>query len=187
MANRMRLERPNLAPSPLARDPFETMGRLMGWDPFSALNQWPGSSWPLAAQGSFAPAFEVRETTDAYMIEADVPGVQEKDVDIELSGNRLTVSGTRGHEERRDEGSYHTYERSYGSFVRSFTLPEDTDLDGIDAQLANGVLRVRVPKHGDVSPRKIKIGKPVERLVEKVKGMFGVGHEKHESRQDPRA
>jgi HSP20 family protein len=150
----------------------------MTWDPFRTLSAWPSAT----AQG-FVPAFELRETADAFVLEADLPGVDEKDLDIELTGNRLTIRGTREHEERQEEGSYYTYERSYGSFARSFTLPEGTDLDRVDAQLANGVLRVQIPKRAEAQSRKIKVGKPVGRLVEKVKGIFGVGETKSEKEE----
>jgi len=187
MANLSKHEGSDFAP--VSRDPLETMRRLIAWDPLramNAMNPWAGG-WPVSSAASFVPAFDLRETPDGYVLEADLPGVEEKDINVELTGNRLTIRGTRDHEERREEESYHTYERSYGSFSRSFSLPEGTDLERIDAQLANGVLRVQIPKHADVQPRKIKVGKPVERLVEKVKGVLGVGQEKEQERQEARS
>ena len=95
------------------RDPFALMQEMLRWDPFREL-------WPNRDSG-FAPSFEVKETNKAYVFKADMPGVEEEDLDVSLSGNRLTVSSQR-EEERRSEGDrYYTYERSYGSFSRSFT------------------------------------------------------------------
>jgi HSP20 family protein len=189
MANLIRRDdhETDFAPVPTAWDPFDTMRRLMAWDRLRTMNDWPASSWLGGAAASFAPAFELRESPEAYVLEADLPGVAERDLQVELIGSRLTIRGTREHEERREQESYHTYERSYGSFARSFTLPEGTDLERIDAELANGILRVRIPKRADAQPRKIKVGKPVGRLVEKVKGMFGVGEDRKEEGQDARS
>jgi HSP20 family protein len=129
------------------RDPFALMQETLRWDPLREL--WPPKD------GEFAPSFEVKETKNAYLFKADMPGVKEGDLDVSLSGNRLTISGRR-EEERRDEGDrYYTYERSYGSFSRSFTLPEGTNADNIEAELKDGVLTLTVPKKPDVQPKRI--------------------------------
>jgi len=156
-------------------DPFDTMRDLMTWDPFRALTQ------PLGRESGFAPAFEVWETPEAFVFEADLPGVEEKDVDISVTGNRLTVSGERHSEQREERGNYYALERSYGSFSRSFTLPEGVDADSVDAGLANGVLTIHAPKRAEVQPRKIKIGSsPLGSVVEKVKGMLGSSEKEEE-------
>lgn len=129
------------------RDPFALMQETLHWNPFREL-------WATNDSG-FAPSFEVKETKNAYLFKADMPGVKEDDLDVSLSGNRLTISGER-QEERRDEGDrYYTYERSYGSFSRSFTLPDGVNADGIEAELKDGVLTLAVPKTPEVQPKRI--------------------------------
>ncbi len=133
-------------------DPFEMMRDLMRWDPFAELGT--GRS-DLA----FAPSFEVKETKDAYTFKADLPGIREEDLEISLTGNRLTVSGKREEEQRNEEDRYYAYERSYGAFSRSFTLPEGVDVDHAEAGLSQGVLTVSIPKRPEVKPRKIEVKK----------------------------
>jgi HSP20 family protein len=130
------------------RDPYSLARELLNWDPFTAR--------PASA---FAPAFEVKETTDSFVLRADLPGVEEKDLDIAVHAGVLTVSGSRQAEERREGESYALYERQYGSFSRSFALPDLADGDRIEAKLANGVLTLTVAKKAEAKPRKIEIKK----------------------------
>ena len=141
-------------PAPTRRhqtwDPFVTLRDLMRWDPFreSVLE-------PLSA--SFSPAFEVKETKDAFEFKADVPGVVAKDIDVKLTNKRLTVTAKR-EAEKSDKGeTYYTYERSYGSFTRSFTLPEGTSGEGVHADLKDGVLKVVLPKKPEAKARQVPI------------------------------
>jgi HSP20 family protein len=134
-------------------DPFEMMQDLLRWDPFRELSRGVGGT-ELA---SFIPAFEVKETKDSYVFKADLPGVKEDGLDISLTGNRLTISGQR-QEEKKDEGDRHfVYERSFGSFSRSFTLPEGIDAEHVQAELKHGVLNVVVPKKPEVQPKRITV------------------------------
>lgn len=134
-------------------DPFEMMQDLMRWDPFREMSRRLGGD-ELAG---FVPSFDVKETKDAYNFKADLPGVKESDLDISLTGNRLTISGER-QEEKKDEGEqYYTYERSYGSFSRSFTLPEGVDVDRVQADLKEGVLNVVVPKKPEIQAKRIPL------------------------------
>jgi HSP20 family protein len=134
---------------PAARDPYSLARELLNWDPFF-------SARPASA---FAPAFEVKETADSFVLRADVPGVEEKDLDIAVHSGVLTVSGSRAAEERREGESFALYERQYGSFSRSFALPDLADGDRIDAMLKNGVLVLTVAKKAEAKPRKIEIKK----------------------------
>ncbi len=154
MANLIRRTRndPGSMLSTRYTDPFEMMRDLMRWDPFAEL----GAGRPDA---SFAPSFEVKETKDAYTFKADLPGIQESDLEISLTGNRLTVSGKREEEARSEEDRFYAYERSYGSFSRSFTLPEGVDVEHAEAGLNQGVLTVSIPKKPEVKPRKIEVKK----------------------------
>jgi HSP20 family protein len=114
--------------------------------------------------GAMTPGFAVKERSDAYVLEADLPGVKEADVDISLSGNRLTVSAKRD-ESRREEGeTYFGYERPYGAFTRSFTLPEGVDGDRISADLDSGVLAIVVPKKESSKPRKSTLKERIKQL-----------------------
>jgi HSP20 family protein len=133
-----------------AFDPFRMIRDLMGADPFAGL---------VAPSGvMFAPDVEIKETKDAYVISADLPGVAMDDLEVSVTGNRLTVGGKREEEERREDDRYFTYERTYGTFSRSFVLPEGADLDKIKADLREGVLKVSVPKRAEVQARRVEIG-----------------------------
>jgi HSP20 family protein len=137
-------------------DPFRMLGELMRWDPFGDFDRGPG----LQA-GGFAPSVDVRETPQSFVFKVDLPGVKEDDIDISVTGNRLTISGHREDEKRDDQDEnarYHAYECSYGSFSRSFTMPEGVDPDGVRADMKDGVLEVSVPKRPEVQPRRITVG-----------------------------
>jgi HSP20 family protein len=105
----------------------------------------------------WTPAMDLVETEDHFVLRADLPGMSESDVTIELEDNVLTVAGERraAHEEKR-EGFYRV-ERAFGNFSRSLTLPKGIDAEGVTAQFANGVLEVRVPKPAQRKPHKITI------------------------------
>ena len=111
-----------------------------------------------AVMRRWSPAMDVVETDDHYVLRADLPGVSEGDVKIELDENVLTVSGERksAHEETKE--GYYRVERAYGSFSRTLTLPEGVDAAGISANFAHGVLEVRIPKPEQRKPRRIEIG-----------------------------
>ncbi|WP_044889102.1 Hsp20/alpha crystallin family protein [Myxococcus hansupus] len=133
-------------------DPFERMQDLLGFDLGRMLTR-PGSG-----ESEFAPDFEVKETKDAFIFKGDIPGVEEKDLEITLAENRLTISGKR-EEERREEGDrFYTYERNYGSFNRTFTLPRGVNTDDVQADFKNGVLNLRIPKKTEDQPKRIKVG-----------------------------
>lgn len=141
----------------LAREwePFRMMRDLLRWDPFREMAPiWSGEE---RAAGSYIPTFEVKETKDGFVFKADVPGVKEQDLEVSLTGNRLTVSGKR-EAEREDKGdTYFTYERSYGSFTRSFTLPDGVDAEHVRADLKDGVLSLILPKRPEMKPKKIDV------------------------------
>lgn len=124
---------------------------LLAWDPFYA----QGRERPTP----FSPAFEVKETADTFVLKADLPGVKEADLDINVHQNVLTVSGQRAAEERKEGESYALYERQFGSFSRSFALSEIADGDRISAKLEDGVLTLTIAKKAEAKPRKIAIGK----------------------------
>ena len=132
----------------VTRDPYSFARDLFfGWDPFFGREP-----------SAFAPTFEVKETAEAFLIKADLPGVEEKNLDINLHNGVLTVAGHRDSEERKEGETYALYERQYGSFTRSFSLPDLADGDKIQAKLENGVLTLAVPKKAEAKPKKISIG-----------------------------
>jgi HSP20 family protein len=106
----------------------------------------------------WAPAMDLVEADDHLVLKADLPGMSEDDVRIEVRDNVLTVSGERkaGHEEKRS--GYHRVERAFGSFARTLTLPDGVDVDSIEASFDKGVLEVRIPKPEQRQPRRIEIG-----------------------------
>jgi HSP20 family protein len=105
----------------------------------------------------WVPAMDLVEEGDHFVLRADIPGVQESDVDIEIDGGVLTVAGERRteHEERKD--GYYRIERASGRFSRSLTLPEGIDPDGIEASYEAGVLEVSIPKPEQSKPRRVQV------------------------------
>jgi HSP20 family protein len=154
MANLIRWNEELPAP-PAHWEPLKMMRDLMGWDPFAEL-AGPGFSREFGT-AVFVPRFEVKETKDTYVFKADLPGIEEKDLEITFTGNRLTVSGRREAERHAEGESYYARERSYGTFNRSFTLPEGVEAEHAEAELKHGVLTVTIPKQEAVKPRKISL------------------------------
>lgn len=136
-------------------EPSRLMRALFGWDPFREME--PFFTTPMLAEEQFMPAFDIKETRDGFHFQADVPGVKEGDIQIQANGNRLTISGKRESEEKKQTDTYYAYERSYGSFSRSFTLPDGADVQKAQADLKDGVLSVIVPKKPEQQPKNIEI------------------------------
>ena len=109
---------------------------------------------------SWAPSVDIFETENEVVLTAEVPGIDEKDIEIKVEDNSLTIRGERKFEKETKEENYHRIERSYGSFFRSFTLPSYVDQDKVEAQYENGVLKIQMPKKVEVKPRKVRILKP---------------------------
>jgi len=103
------------------------------------------------------PAMDLVETEDDFVLKADLPGLSESDVNIELEDNVLTISGERKAEHEQRKEGYYRVERSFGSFARSLTLPEGVDPDKVRASFDRGVLEVRIPKPEERKPRKVTI------------------------------
>ena len=105
----------------------------------------------------WSPAMDLVETDDHFVLRADLPGVAEGDVKIELEDNVLTVSGERKAAHKETKEGYYRVERAYGSFSRTLTLPEGVDADSISANFDRGVLEVKIPKPEQRKPRKVEI------------------------------
>ena len=111
---------------------------------------------------TWSPAVDIYENENELVLTAEVPGLEEKDVEIKIEDNTLSVRGERKFEKETKEENYHRIERSYGTFYRSFTLPNAIDQDKIQAEHENGVLKITMPKRTELKPRKVKILKPAQ-------------------------
>jgi HSP20 family protein len=110
-----------------------------------------------AVMRRWSPAMDLVETEDNYVLRADLPGVSEGDVKIELDDNVLTISGERKSAHKEAKEGYYRVERAYGSFSRTLKLPEGVDADSISASFDRGVLEVNVPKPEQRKPRRVEI------------------------------
>ena len=109
------------------------------------------------ARGAWSPNVDIFENKDQIVIEAELPGMNREDFDLSVENNVLTLYGERRFEKKDEGDNYHRVERSYGSFSRSFTLPQSVSAEGANAEFRNGVLRVSLPKREEVKARKIEI------------------------------
>ena len=125
---------------------------------FGTLFDVPITASASAATRSWIPAMDLVEEKDEYVLHADLPGLTEKDVRVELEDNVLSVFGTRKSEHENRKDGYYRVERASGSFSRSLTLPEGVDPESIRAQFENGVLEVRIPKPAERKRRRVAIG-----------------------------
>ena len=127
----------------------------------SAFDWSNGEGFPTPSNtGTWAPAVSVEETQNELILTAELPGMRPEDVELQVENNILTLRGEkRETRDERDEGRrFHLWERSYGAFQRSFTLPRTVNGDEIRAEFDNGLLRVRMPKAPEARSRKIEIG-----------------------------
>jgi HSP20 family protein len=140
----------------VARDPFALARELLGWDPLVRYD-WPARQGAQAA-AAFTPTFNVVEREDGYHISADVPGVRDADLDVTVQDGYLVISGSRAQEQRKEGENYYVYERRYGNFSRAFQLPDNADIEGVEADMKDGVLEIRVGKRASAKPRKVPLG-----------------------------
>lgn len=156
------------------------MPALTRWQPFRELtslqermNQlfddfFPEMNEPSSLTASwFAPRTDVYDEDDRIVLDMELPGMREDDLNLTLEGNTLTVSGERKMEKERKQDRYHRIERSFGSFSRTFTLPVTVDPNAVEAKYENGVLHVSMVKRVDARPRQIKIGKEAKQITAK--------------------
>src|SRR5438874_8073821 len=139
------------------------------WDPFRELStiqdrmnrlfqeSYGGQDQELSTS-AFAPPVDVYEDEHSIMLKVEVPGIDEKDIDIRLENNTLVVRGERKFEKEEKEENYHRVERRYGAFARSFTLPSSIDNDNAQASYENGILKIKLAKREEAKPKQIKLG-----------------------------
>ena len=109
------------------------------------------------ARGAWAPSVDIYENKDQIVLEAELPGMNREDFDLSIENNVLTLRGERRFEKRDESDNYHRVERSYGSFTRSFTLPQTISPENVTAEYKNGVLRVLLQKREEIKARRIEI------------------------------
>jgi HSP20 family protein len=118
------------------------------------------------ATSSFAPAVDVYEDEHNITLKLEVPGIDEKDIDVRVENNTLTVHGERKFEKEEKEENYRRIERQYGSFSRTFTLPNTVDTESVSADYDKGVLKIKLAKKSEAKPKQIKVNVGGEKTLE---------------------
>jgi HSP20 family protein len=150
---------------------------IVRWEPFRELsslqtemNRLFNAAFDAPAGNGGArrwtPAMDLVETDEHFVLRADLPGLTESDVNIELEDNVLTISGERKAEHETKNEGYYRVERAFGSFSRSLTLPKGVDPEAVNASFDRGVLEVRVPKPEERKPRRIEIGAGGQKTIQ---------------------
>src|SRR5580704_1370888 len=140
---------------------------IVRWDPFrevaslrnsvnSLFRDMNGDSEPVAA-ASFVPAVDIYEDEKKVVLKLEVPGIEEKDLDVRVENHTLTVKGERKLEKEEKEENFHRIERRYGSFYRAFTLPNTVDTESVAASYNAGVLKLELKKKAEAQPKQIKV------------------------------
>ncbi|MBI3231313.1 MAG: Hsp20/alpha crystallin family protein [Burkholderiales bacterium] len=111
----------------------------------------------LALQADWAPRVDISESDTEFVIKAEIPEVQKEDVKVTLERGVLTIKGERKHESEQKDKKFHRIERSYGSFLRSFTLPDNIDEHNVQANFKDGMLNLQIPKLGEKKSRQIEV------------------------------
>jgi HSP20 family protein len=156
---------------------------LTRWDPFREFSTLqdrmnrlfqdsfaqPGREESLTTS-VFAPAVDVYEDEHNITLKIEVPGIDEKDIDIRVENNSLTVHGERNFEKDEKEENYRRVERQYGSFTRSFTLPNAVDSENIRADYEKGVLKIRLAKKAEAKPKQIKVNVGSQKTLDAKEG-----------------
>ena len=118
---------------------------------------------------TFSPAVDVYEDEHKVTLKIEVPGIEEKDIDVRVENNTLTVHGERTIEKEEKEENYRRVERQYGAFTRTFTLPQTVDTDNVSANYDKGVLKISLPKKAEAKPKQIKVHVGSEKQIEQGK------------------
>ena len=144
------------------------MSAITRWDPFHNLstlqdqmNRLFETNFPRRSDQSalttWAPAVDIYESENELVLKADIPDVNEKDLDVRIENNMLTIQGERKFEQKVKEDNYLRVERTYGAFSRSFSLPNTVNTEAIKADYQNGVLTVELPKRAESKPKQVKV------------------------------
>jgi HSP20 family protein len=150
---------------------------LTRWDPFREFSTLQdrmnrlfrdsyGDREEALTTSTFAPPVDVYEDEHQVTLSIEVPGIEEKDIDVRVENNVLTVHGERKFEKEQKEENFRRVERQYGSFTRSFTLPNTVDNENIQASYSKGILKIQLAKRAEAKPKQIKVNVSGERQVE---------------------
>ena len=141
----------------IRRDPYRTLNALQ--EQFSRFFDEPALRFPgnESSLTTWSPAVDIYETEQELVVRADMPDLAEKDIDVRVENNMLTIRGERKFEKNISEDNFLRMERSYGSFSRSFSLPNTVNTDQIKADYRNGVLTVTLPKREESKPKQVKV------------------------------
>jgi len=151
---------------------------LTRWDPFrefstlqERMNRLVRDSFgegreEALTSSTFAPAVDVYEDDHNITLKIEVPGIEEKDIDVRIENNTLTVHGERKFEKEEKEENFRRVERQYGSFTRSFTLPNTVDPEKVSANYDKGVLKIALAKKAEAKPKQIKVNVGSEKTLE---------------------
>ena len=120
-------------------------------------SDFPFSGSLTESRDSWVPSVDILEKDGNLILRAELPGMTEKDIDLKIEGNTLTLKGERKMDKEDKESNYHRVESFYGSFTRSFRLPDTVDYEKINAEYKNGVLTVTLPQKPEVKPREIPV------------------------------
>ena len=154
------------------------MTLLTRWDPFrefvtlqDRMNRLFHDSFGDAREEAltttaFAPPVDVYEDEHKVTLKIEVPGIEEKDIDVRIENNTLTVHGERKFEKEEKEENYRRVERQYGSFTRTFTLPTTVDAEKVQADYDKGVLKIQLPKKAEAKPKQIKVNVGSQKTLE---------------------
>ncbi|SRR5579862_8294684 len=125
-----------------------------------------GEDRDALATTTFAPAVDVYEDEHNVTLKIEVPGIDEKDIDVRVENHTLTISGERKFEKEEKEENYRRVERQYGSFTRSFTLPNTVDTENVTANYDKGILNIKLAKKAEAKPKQIKVNVGSEKTLE---------------------
>ncbi len=150
---------------------------LTRWDPFREFTTLQdrmnrlfrdsyGDREEALTTSTFAPAVDVYEDEHNITLKIEVPGIEERDIDVRVENNTLTVHGERKFEKDEKEENFRRVERQYGSFTRSFTLPNTVDADSIRANYDKGILKIQLAKKAEAKPKQIKVNVGGEKALE---------------------
>jgi HSP20 family protein len=137
---------------------------IVRWDPFrqgstlqNHINSLFAEGKTAATAASFTPAVDIYEDDKKVVLKLEVPGIEEKDLDVSVEKNTLTVKGQRKLEKEEKQENFHRVERRYGSFYRAFTLPNTVDTENVQASYNTGILKLELVKKPEAQPRQIKV------------------------------
>ena len=151
---------------------------LTRWDPFRELyslqnrvgrlleEQYGGGQEETLTAGAFVPPVDIYEDEHSVQLKLEVPGIDEKDLDVKVENNTLTITGERKFEKEEKEENFRRVERRYGSFTRSFTLPNTVNTEDINARYENGVLKIQLAKRAEAKPKQIKVNVGSQKSIE---------------------